>query len=407
MDTRTRPGRPWLRVALLLVCVAGCRDEQAGPRHKPAAMAPPSSLRTLDAPPAALTFRSGATFAGGAIAYLGSNVTPPNARPGQTATLSHYFVALREPPQGFQFFVHIIDAASGQMVVNADHELQGGAAPLGAWPLGKVIEDIHAVKLPEYPGKLRVGLGFWQGDNRLGVDSPQAHDGQHQMLGPVFGAEEPKLREYEAVRADKPPAMDGTLDDPAWQKALAAELVGSFDGRPSSLRTSVRMLWDDQNLYVGFECEDPDAWGSLLKHDDPIYNEEAVEVFLDANGDGKSYNELQVSPNNVTFDAAFAARRSDLATAMAWESGVKTAVKVRGKVNDPADRDEGWSAEMVIPIASLLEVPSAPPKSGDRWRFNAYRLEHLQRKQVEGSAFSPLFVGDFHHLPRFGWLVFK
>jgi hypothetical protein len=43
---------------------------------------------------------------------------------------------------------------------------------------------------------------------------------------------------------------------------------------------------------------------------------------------------------------------------------------------------------------------------GDRWRFNLYRLEHVGRRAVEGQSFSPLFVGDFHQLSRFGWLVF-
>jgi hypothetical protein len=66
----------------------------------------------------------------------------------------------------------------------------------------------------------------------------------------------------------------------------------------------------------------------------------------------------------------------------------------------------GWSVELRIPLARLAQVPHLPPKPGDRWRFNLYRLEHLGRKQVEGQSFSPLFQGDFHNLPRFGWLVF-
>jgi hypothetical protein len=409
MDTRTRVLAPWLIAALLMAGLAACRDEQAGPksRGQPLVAAAPAQLRTLDAPPNDLTFRSGATWAGGSIVYLGSKVVPANPRPGQPVQLSHYFAALRSPPQGFNFFVHLVDAASGQMVANADHEPQGGAAPLGSWPVGKIIEDTHTVNLPAFQGRLQVGLGFWQGNSRLPVDSPAAHDGQHRMFGPILGGEEPKLREYEIVRTDKAPVMDGTLNDPVWQKAAAAELVGSFDGRKTSLRTTVRLLWDDQNLYVGFDSEDPDVWGTLMKHDDAIYNEECVEVFLDANADGRTYNELQVSPNNVTFDAAFITRRSDLATAMAWESGMKTAVKVRGTLNDASDKDDGWTAEMQIPIASLYEVPNVPPKVGDRWRFNAYRLEHLGRRDIEGSAFSPLFVGDFHYLPKFGWLVFK
>ncbi len=396
----------------LLVAVAplGCRDEQAGPKPRAAASsapAAPAGPRTLDTVPSDLTFRSGATWAGGAIVYLGTRVSPPDARPGQVVQLAHYFVALRAAPQGFQFFTHIIDADTGQMLLNVDHEPQGGAAPLASWPVNKVIEDTHTVNLPAVPGRLRVGLGFWQGQGRLSVDSPEAHDGQHQMLGPIFGKEPPKLPEYETVRTAKPPVMDGTLDDPVWQKAAVAELVQSFDGRPTTLRTTFRILWDDKHLYVGFDSEDPDVWGTLMKHDEAIYNEEVVEVFLDADADGNTYNELELSPNNVTFDASFVKRRSDLPTAIAWESGMKTAVRVRGTVNNPADRDQGWTGEMQIPFASLTAVPNVPPKPGDRWRFNAYRLEHLERRQVEGQAFSPLFVGDFHNLPRFGWLVFK
>ena len=43
----------------------------------------------------------------------------------------------------------------------------------------------------------------------------------------------------------------------------------------------------------------------------------------------------------------------------------------------------------------------------DRWRFNLYRLEMPDRKNAQGQAFSPLFVGDFHAVERFAWLVFE
>lgn len=397
-----------LGMALLLLS-GGCRDEQAGPKPRAQTMPPRGSGggRLLDSAPADLTFRSGATWGNGAIRYLGSRVSPPNARGGQTVQLTHYFQALAPPPQGFQLFVHLIDPQSGQMLANADHEIQQGAAPLGSWPVGKVIEDAHAVSLPPHAGTVRVVLGFWRGDQRLPVDDAAAHDGQQRMLGPTLGGAEQRLPEYAVARAAAPPTIDGDLGDPVWKSAVPVELVGSFDGRQPTLRTTARLAYDAENLYLAFDCEDPDVWGNLTAHDAPIYNEEVVEVFLDANGDGRSYNELQVSPNNVTFDASVVARRSDLPTAMRWESGMKSGVKVIGTVNDPGDRDQGWTAEMQIPISGLAEVPGKPPKPGDRWRFNLYRLEHLRRRQVEGQAFSPLYVGDFHHLPRFGWLVFQ
>jgi hypothetical protein len=396
----------------LCIGIVSCRDEQAGPRPRRAASGPgpasaSSEARVLDRVPEDLTFRSGATWSGGSIAYLGSRAAPAEASGAERLVrLSHYFEALKPPPHGYQFFVHVVDVRTGQMVLNADHEIQGGALPLERWPVGKIVEDVHLVRLPPASdGSFRVLLGFWQGDQRLPVDSAAAHDGQHRMLGPPLGAAPPSLPEYHARRARKPPSIDGILDDPVWKEATTAELVRSLDGGKPSLRTLARVAYDDANLYVAFDCEDPDVWGTLLRRDDPLYTEEVVEIFIDADGDGRTYNEIEVSPNNVIFDAYFPARRQGMDTS--WDSGTRSAVKVRGTLNDPSDRDEGWSVEMQIPIARLAQVPRVPPKKGDRWRFNLYRLEHLNRTSVEGYAFSPPLVGDFHHLPRFGWLVFE
>ena len=122
-----------------------------------------------------------------------------------------------------------------------------------------------------------------------------------------------------------------------------------------------------------FDSQDEDVWAKLEKNDDPIYGEEVVEVFLDADGDGKTYNELQVSPRNVQFDAYFPARRQGMD--LGWSAGMTTAVKIRGTLNNPADKDEAWSAEMKIPVKNLAAVPRWPPAPGDKWRFNLYRLE--------------------------------
>jgi hypothetical protein len=361
---------------------------------------------TLEAPPADLTFKSGATWGQGAVQYLGSKLDPPRAVPGRPLRLQHYFRALKDPPQGFQFFTHLIEPQSRRMLANLDHELQGGAMPLASWPKGKVVEDVHELMIPQgFSGGVQVVLGFWRGDERLPVDDAAAHDGEHRMLGPPLEVDQgsgPDLPRYAVKRARKAPAIDGDLSDPAWQDGVPVDLAGSFDGRPPSVRTTARLLYDEQHLYVSFDCEDPHIWGTLFKRDEPIYAQEAVEIFLDADADGKTYNELQVSPNNTTFDAYFPERRTGMD--LAYDSGMKSAVKFKGTINNPSDRDEGWTVEMQIPVARLAKVPH-PPRKGDRWRFNLYRLDGEAGRQ-EGMAFSPLFVGDFHHLPRFGWLDF-
>jgi hypothetical protein len=399
-----RPASRLLSLSLLtLLATTSCRDEQAGPKPRAKALPPPTQARVLEAAPGDLTYRSGVTLGGGAVRYLGSRVTPQGAQPGQPVQLAHYFESLRAMPPGWDFFVHVVDPASGQMLVNADHAFAGGSAPLGAWPVGKVVEDVHTVPMPATPG--RVVLGFWQGDSRLPVDDPKAHMGDNRVLGPQLGGASPSLPEYTVRRTPKAPVIDGELNDAVWKDAAPVVLRGSFDGRQPSLRTEARLAYDDQHLYVAFDVEDPDVWGTFRKRDEPIYEQEVVEIFLDANADGRTYNEMQVSPHNVNFDAYFPARRQGMD--LSWDSGMTTAVKVRGTVDNPADRDEGWRVEMRIPFARLAEVPNLPPKKGERWRFNLYRLEHVGRQQVEGQSFSPLFVGDFHALPRFGWLVFE
>jgi hypothetical protein len=92
---------------------------------------------------------------------------------------------------------------------------------------------------------------------------------------------------------------------------------------------------------------------------------------------------------------------------LSWDSGLQSAVKVNGTIDDPSDRDQGWTVEMKIPFARLHAVPHLPPRPGDRWRFNLYRLDLPDRKNAQGQAFSPLFVGDFHAVDRFAWLVFE
>lgn len=392
---------------MVVLLLAACRDEQAGPKPKGAQTAEVKGLRTLDAAPP-LTFQSGASWANGAVVYLGSVLQPPSPRPGDQVTVRHYFKATADVPRGYRFFIHIVDRDSGQQLANLDHEIQQGAAPLGTWPLGKIVEDAHRMQMPEYPGTLQLRLGFWNDSGRLPVDIGPMADEIGRVFGPTLGGGAMPLPEYHVPRAARSPVIDGRLDDEVWKAAPAATLVSSMDGSPTKRKTVLRMLYDDANLYVAFDADDPDVWGTLKKKDDPIYTEDACEVFIDADGDGATYNELQVSPHNVNFDASFVGRRSDLAEAMKWESGMKTAVSVKGTIDDDSDVDRGWSAEMQIPLAGLNKVPRLPPAKGDVWRFNAYRLEHLVRhKQVEGQAFSPLFVGDFHHLPRFGKLVFE
>ena len=316
--------------------------------------------------------------------------------------MAHRFEATRQLEPGWQIFVHLVDARTGQMLGNADHP---PPLPLEQWPVGKPVQDVQVLALPPGAPEIQVLLGFWHDDQRLPVDQPEAQDGQQRMRGPVIGGGAPPVPEARIRKTSTPPKIDGLLDDPAWQGATPLTLVDSMDGKPTQLRTTARLTWDDEALYVAFDCEDPDVWGTFKNRDDPLYTQEVVEIFIDADADGKTYDEIEVSPHNVVFDAYFPARRQGMDTS--WDSGLQSAVKVNGTIDDASDRDKGWTVEMRIPFSRLHSVPHVPPRPGDRWRFNLYRLDLPDRKTALGQAYSPLFVGDFHAVDRFAWLVFE
>jgi hypothetical protein len=168
------------------------------------------------------------------------------------------------------------------------------------------------------------------------------------------------------------------------------------------------MLWDDAALYLAFEAPDPDVHTPYSKRDDPIYNGEAVEIFIDADGDSDTYIELQVAPNGVQFDARFSggARQN---MDQAWNHVYEAKVRVHGSLNDPTDRDQGWTSEWRIPFAGIPDLKS-PPKVGQSWRVNLFRLDRIRGKgkgvATDATAWSSPLSGDFHRLERFGVVTF-
>ncbi len=353
---------------------------------------------------------STASFGGGAIRLLGTDIRPDPAARGQPLRITHYFEAVKPLDQSWKLFVHVQNAAAPGILINADHIPVEEIYPTNLWKAGQIIEDTYTVHVPaDAPAELAVYIGFYRFNDRLPVDERGTHDGSNRVPSArvKVSGDVPGLPKYTAPKLTAPVQIDGELSDEGWK---AVPSTGAFvrtgDGSVPRYRTEAKLAWDDEALYVAFEARDEDVWAKYDTNDQPIYEEEVVEVFLDADGDGRTYNELQVSPRNVQFDAYFPARRQGMD--LGWQSGMTSAVKIDGTLNDPSDTDRGWTAELRIPVKNLAKVPRWPPQPGDTWRFNLYRLEwHSDRRVNEGASFSPPLVGDFHHLPRFGTLEFR
>ena len=212
---------------------------------------------------------------------------------------------------------------------------------------------------------------------------------------------------YPCKRTATPIVLDGKLDDPAWQQAVPVTLIRNQDGAPPRFETTARLLWDDAYLYVGYQCQDSEIYGDMTERDDPLWEQEVVEIFVDANCDQIGYVEVEVSPLNTLLDL-FVLNRSPhpMRQLFDWDSdGIQHAVYVDGNPRDPGTQDRSWSVEMAIPWEDFLTAPRLPPAIGDTWRMNLYRIDRFQG-QGELYAWSPTRCQTFHVPQQFGELVF-
>ena len=222
----------------------------------------------------------------------------------------------------------------------------------------------------------------------------------------MCGASEPII--YHCPKVSKPPVINGRINDAAWKCAQVVTLVDAAKGGKCAQTTTARMCWDDRNLYVAFDCADKDIYGTFRKHDDRLFEQEVVEVFLDPDDNPKRYYEIEVSPRNVVFDALIDNPDGQSAGALSdfgWNcKGLRTAVVVDGTLDNRQDVDRGWTVELAIPFRS---IGRSTPKPGEEWRGNLYRIDRFP-EPMEFQAWSPTLrdPANFHVPKQFGTILF-
>ncbi len=210
--------------------------------------------------------------------------------------------------------------------------------------------------------------------------------------------EPPVLR---VARAFGPIEIDGVFDEESWEQAQeTAPFVHTITGGNAPFVASAKVLWDAEQLYVGFDVEDRRIHSTFEKHDDRLWEQDCVEVFVDPDGDNRHYFEMQVSPTGVTFDTFYETRRQPQPIGhVDWESGLVAAVSMT---------EQGYTAEMAVPWTAFThgDVKTPPPVEGSEWRINFYVMDRQGSRQ-RAAGWSPPMEGDFHVLRRFGFLRFQ
>jgi hypothetical protein len=222
-------------------------------------------------------------------------------------------------------------------------------------------------------------------------------------------AAEPGPPVYTVYRAGSSIQIDGRLDEPAW---FGAPDAGDFhlpwwkSGKKE--RTTVKLLWDDQNLYIAHVDEDEFISARHREHDGKITEDDCFEIMIAPNpATPEVYFNIEWNVLGGYVDN-FRPHGPKKPRAPVWDAkGIQIAASYVGTLNDPSDRDGYWLAEVKIPFASFPDIGARlPPQPGDRWNANFNRWSPNTNRLAQWSR-GDTAEPNFHTPHRFGHLVFS
>lgn len=173
------------------------------------------------------------------------------------------------------------------------------------------------------------------------------------------------------------PKIDGKLDDAAWKNAPVAtnfveRMPTNGQPAPDSLKTEVKIVYDDLGIYFGAKMKDPDTKNiprELTERDD-IGNDDFFFMLLNGYNDRQQSLQFIVTAAGVQYDAKMTTNGEDPSWNAVWYS----AVEVNG---------DNWIAEVFIPYSELR----FPKKEVQEWGLN---MEREYRRSGARYTWSPV-----------------
>ncbi|MFN0124363.1 MAG: carbohydrate-binding family 9-like protein [Blastocatellia bacterium] len=218
----------------------------------------------------------------------------------------------------------------------------------------------------------------------------------------------PPVPEYTVHKAKGKIKVDGQLSEKAWETAPAVSMLFPWEDQTGAKQpTTFRLLYDQNNLYAGYECEDADITATFVNHDDPVYRDDCVEIFLRPDAASDHYFGLEMNVRGVLYDYhyAFPAKHDKSPDII----GALLKTSMRGTLNQREDTDQGWTLELAIPWESLrMGAPRKAPRGGEQMRAQLNRWDGVEPRRRMSNWSNPGMKKPNPHNPeRFGVLLFR
>ncbi|WP_181305972.1 DUF5916 domain-containing protein [Rufibacter sp. XAAS-G3-1] len=176
-------------------------------------------------------------------------------------------------------------------------------------------------------------------------------------------AQAPKItKQLTAVRTATPPKLDGIPNEEIWQQVAPATgfiQTNPANGSPARQRTEVRLLYDDEAVYVAallFDTAPDSILTQLSQRDGGQVNADMFGVYFDTYLDKQNAFGFEVSTAGVQTDFKATSNGNENSWDAVWQSAVSR-------------NPQGWSVELRIPYSALR----FPKKDVQTWGINFWR----------------------------------
>ena len=157
----------------------------------------------------------------------------------------------------------------------------------------------------------------------------------------------------EAVRVDRAPRLDGTLDDPLWQ---SAKPIADFrqreprEGEAATEKTEVRILYTRHAVYFGIQCFDSESSRIIATELRPDVSQELddhFEILIDSKHDRRDAYVFQINPLGTQIDGLIVGEQNN-SQGVDFDSGWDGVWISEARITQ-----DGWNATVEIPFSTL------------------------------------------------------
>jgi photosystem II stability/assembly factor-like uncharacterized protein len=162
----------------------------------------------------------------------------------------------------------------------------------------------------------------------------------------------------QVFKAGAKPFLDGRLDDPCWQNAVALKLQDAVGQTSGGYATEAKVTYDEQFLYIAVKCQHPTDGHQVpvekhRKRDDNLHAYDRISLMLDLDRDYTTYFHLQADQRGCACEDCWGDKT--------WNPDWRIAIH---------STEAYWQIEAAIPLAELTGQQIEP---GRVWAFNIVR----------------------------------